>query len=101
MIKHHRKKRYPSSGRLLWHFDGKGTNWRLNVSSKTSSNYYESKRHSDLNNHKLMHYIQLGTLYSDIAAQEHKIEETDKRRSVVKWIIAFAVFWIIFYFVEL
>lgn len=85
----------------LWHYDGHKTNWKLNVRNAPLDSYYSSKKYSGLDNGKLMHYIQIGSLYSDIEDEDNKDIPVDRRFSVIKWLVVFILLWIIFYFVEI
>ncbi len=85
--------------RRLWHFDGHGTNWKLNVRDEGSSS--SAHRYSDLDNGKLTHYWRFGVTHSDIEAEENKADPVDRKAVVVKWLVALLLFWLVFSFVEL
>jgi hypothetical protein len=83
--------------RRLWHFDGRKTNWKLNVRHGDSA----FRRDSDLDNGKLMHYLRMGSTHADIEAEDNKIDPVDRKATVIKWLCFLAAFWIIFKFVRL
>ena len=45
--------------------------------------------------------MRMGAIHSDIEAEREKTDPVDRRALVVKWLVALAVFWIVFRFVRL
>lgn len=83
--------------RRLWHFDGRRTNWKLNVRTGNPT----LRRDSDLDNGKLMHYLRIGSTHADIEAEDNKVDPIDRKATVIKWLSAIAIFWVVFKFVRL
>lgn len=88
--------------RRLWHFNGHETRWKINVrDSANEGGMFSSSRASEYDDRRLMHYIRFGSLHSDIAAEENQEETVDRKSTILKWLIALAILWVLFFFVEL
>lgn len=76
--------------RRLWHFDGRKTDWVLDV-----------RRNAGSSGENPPSYIQIGVTHAEIEARANRPDPVLCRGRVVKWLIALAIFWIVFYFAEL
>ena len=81
----------------LWRYDGHKFNWRLDVRDGAR----QDRRHSDLDDSRLCHYMRMGAIRSDIEEEKERSLTPDRRGAVIFWLSALAVFWIVFQFVRL
>lgn len=79
--------------RWLWKGDEGKTDWKLDV-----IDFDGSRRYSDLDDSRLNHYLRMGAIHSDIEAEKERGIPTDRKPTVLKWLAAFLVFWIVFRF---
>lgn len=82
--------------RWFWKNDGDKTNWKLDVLESQ-----RSRRESDLDDGRLVHYMRIGAIRSDIEEEKNRVIPPDRRSIVVKWLVALALFWIVFRIVRL
>ena len=85
--------------RWLWPYENRRTDWRLDVREEEDG--ARNGRRSDLDNGRLVHYMRMGAIHSDIEAEREKTDPVDRRAVVVKGLVALAVFWLVFRFVRL
>ena len=97
---HNRPESIGGHRRWLWPYENRRTDWRLDVREDGEA-AGSGRRRSDLDNGRLVHYMRMGAIHSDIEAEREKTDPVDRRALVVKWLVALAVFWIVFRFVRL
>jgi len=83
--------------RWLWHYDGHKMEWRLDVRDGGAAD----RRHSDLDDARLRHYLRFGAIRSDIEEEKERTVAPDRKGVVVAWLLALAAFWLIFRFVRI
>ncbi|MBR3084848.1 MAG: hypothetical protein IKH04_00450 [Kiritimatiellae bacterium] len=80
----------------LWRFDGRKTDWRLDVRDGGR----RRRPDSDLDDDRLNHYLRIGVIHSDIEEEKERDVPIDGRATVVKWLACLAAVWVVFRFVR-
>ena len=75
----------------LWHFDGRKTDWRLDVRTGDSD---ERRLQSDLDDSKLHHYLRMGAIHADIEEEKERAIPVGRKATVAMWLLAFAAVWL-------
>jgi hypothetical protein len=76
----------------LWHFDGRKTDWRLDVRTGDSD---ERRLQSDLDDSKLHHYLRMGAIHADIEEEKERAIPVGRKATVAMWLLAFAALWLV------
>ena len=75
----------------LWHFDGRKTDWRLDVRDGVGAD----RRQSDLDDSKLRHYMRIGAIRSDIEEEKERAIPVGRKGTIAMWLLAFAALWLV------
>ena len=84
-------------GRWLWHFDGRKTDWRLDVRDGGGGR----RPGSDLDDSRLRHYMRMGAIRSDIEEEKERAVPVGRKGEVAAWLAVLAAAWVACRFIEL
>ena len=86
--------------RSFWKYDGHKTNWTLDVQGDGLSGRGRRRSFTGLDNSRLMHYMHLGKIHSEVEAESNRETPMDRKAAVIKWLLFICAFWLVFRFVR-